>query len=69
LQHKDFVNFASELLDQNNLSGENLDIEIVERPLFDNLNAVIDVMNKLRRLGISFSIDDFGTGFSNFSYF
>jgi EAL domain-containing protein (putative c-di-GMP-specific phosphodiesterase class I)/GGDEF domain-containing protein len=68
LQHKDFVDFVSELLDQNNLSGENLDIEIVESSLFDNLHAVIDVMNQLRRLGISFSIDDFGTGFSNLSY-
>jgi EAL domain-containing protein (putative c-di-GMP-specific phosphodiesterase class I)/GGDEF domain-containing protein len=68
LQHKDFVNVVSELLDQNNLSGENLDIEIVESSLFDNLHAVIDVMNQLRRLGITFSIDDFGTGFSNLSY-
>lgn len=68
LQHKDFVNFVSELLNQSNLSGENLDIEIVENSLFENINAVIDIMNQLRKIGISFSLDDFGTGFSNLAY-
>ncbi|AGH45562.1 sensor domain-containing phosphodiesterase [Paraglaciecola psychrophila] len=68
LQHKDFVNFVTELLNQTNLSGEYLDIEIVESSLFDNIDAVIDIMNQLRKLGVSFSLDDFGTGFSNLAY-
>ncbi len=68
LQHKEFANFVTELLNQTNVSGEYLDIEIVESSLFDNIDAVIDVMNQLRKLGISFSLDDFGTGFSNLAY-
>jgi EAL domain-containing protein (putative c-di-GMP-specific phosphodiesterase class I) len=68
LQQKGFVNFVSESLNESNLSGENLDIEILESSLFENINAVIDIMNQLRKLGISFSLDDFGTGFSNLAY-
>jgi len=68
LQHKDFVNFVSEQLKRCNLSGENFDIEIVESSLFEDMNAVIDVMSQLREFGISFSLDDFGTGFSNLAY-
>lgn len=68
LQQKGFVNFVSESLNESNLSGENLDIEILESSLFENINVAIDIMNQLRKLGISFSLDDFGTGFSNLAY-
>ena len=42
--------------------------EITESIVTDDINRVILVMNKLKGLGIRFSMDDFGTGYSSLSY-
>jgi EAL domain-containing protein (putative c-di-GMP-specific phosphodiesterase class I)/GGDEF domain-containing protein len=68
LLQKGFVNFVTEQISQANLSGENFDIEIVESSMFEDFDAVVSIMNQLREFGLSFSLDDFGTGFSNLAY-
>ncbi|MFC0117595.1 EAL domain-containing protein [Pseudoalteromonas xiamenensis] len=42
--------------------------EITESASINNLNATRSMIEKLNDLGCHFSIDDFGTGFSTFSY-
>ena len=34
----------------------------------ENLQENIDIMKKLRNMGVSLSVDDFGTGYSSLSY-
>jgi len=41
--------------------------EVTETILIEDINRIILTMNKLKRLGISFSMDDFGTGYSSLS--
>jgi len=41
--------------------------EITETILIEDMNRIVSSMNKLRELGISFSMDDFGTGYSSLS--
>lgn len=43
-------------------------IEITESQLIRDLDEVSDVLRRLRSLGVSVLIDDFGTGFSSFGY-
>jgi PAS domain S-box-containing protein/diguanylate cyclase (GGDEF)-like protein len=43
-------------------------IEILESEGIDNYIAVIDIIEKLKMNGIRIAIDDFGSGYSNFSY-
>ncbi len=45
-----------------------LRIELTEGLVIDNVADTIDRMQVLKALGISFSMDDFGTGFSSLSY-
>ena len=42
--------------------------EITEYVFAEEMNKVIVAMNRLKDIGISFSVDDFGTGYSSLSY-
>ncbi|MEM1437704.1 MAG: GGDEF and EAL domain-containing protein [Pseudomonadota bacterium] len=54
-------------LDAHGLHPQRLDLEIVESAVVSDLEATVEVMRRLRDDGVTFSLDDFGTGFSSFS--
>lgn len=64
----DFVALVMRAVSDNAISSDNLKLEITESMLLTNMNETIVKMNELRELGIKFSMDDFGTGFSSLSY-
>jgi EAL domain-containing protein (putative c-di-GMP-specific phosphodiesterase class I) len=45
-----------------------INFEITESAMIQNVTAMEDVTGKFRQDGFNFSLDDFGTGNSNFSY-
>lgn len=45
-----------------------LDLEIVESTAIDNLEHVSQCLIDCQKMGVTFSLDDFGTGFSSLSY-
>ncbi|WP_127113823.1 EAL domain-containing protein [Shimia sediminis] len=49
--------------------GERLILEISETSAMQVPELVIDFMDELQTLGISFALDDFGKGFTSFRYF
>ncbi len=55
-------------LERSGADPARLKIELTESVVLDNVGEVIERMQKLRALGVSFSLDDFGTGFSSLSY-
>ena len=64
-------NFVAVVLNALHATGANprrLKLELTESLLVSNVDDVIDKMNRLKAHGISFSLDDFGTGFSSLSY-
>ena len=46
----------------------NLELEITETTLMENIDHATEVLQQIKRLGISISIDDFGTGYSSLNY-
>lgn len=44
-----------------------LEIEITESALMDSTDNAIDILKRIKSLGVKFSLDDFGTGFSSLS--
>src|SRR5262249_55660883 len=46
----------------------NLTIEITESSLMADAARAMDVLSRLRAMGVSVSIDDFGTGYSSLAY-
>lgn len=50
------------------LDPKRINLEITESKAIQSADILISNMEKLRRIGITFSLDDFGTGFSNLDY-
>ena len=50
------------------LAPERLELEITETILLQNSEATLDMLYRLRELGIRVAMDDFGTGYSSLSY-
>lgn len=70
LTHHHFV-AQVEAMVQRHLDGRlahKLVFEITESVVAEDIQRVIQIMNRLRALGIRFSMDDFGTGYSSLSY-
>ena len=59
---------VQETLITTGLSGENLKLEITESMVMDDVESTIALLHELKKLNIKISMDDFGTGFSSFSY-
>ncbi len=56
------------LLDDLNLPGQSIVVEITEGVLLDASESVDEHLLRLRDAGVSVSLDDFGTGYSSLSY-
>lgn len=67
-QQDDFVLKIEELLKEYQLRGDNLELEITERTVIKDIEYTVEVLNKLKDLGVKISIDDFGTGYSSLEY-
>lgn len=68
-QQHDFVVRLEQLLQNHpTVHPYHLELEVLESSAIHDINYVIGVMEECSRLGVRFSLDDFGTGFSSLSY-
>jgi predicted signal transduction protein with EAL and GGDEF domain len=65
---KDLVRIVSQTLECHNLIPDYLELEITETMLMKNADKAIEMLRRLKDMGIRIAIDDFGTGYSSFSY-
>ncbi len=54
-----------EILHKYNVSPEKINLEITETAVESSFEIMMDNLNELAKEGITFSLDDYGTGFSN----
>jgi diguanylate cyclase (GGDEF)-like protein/PAS domain S-box-containing protein len=67
-QQKDFPATVERALHTSGLKPEQLELEITEHLLMVDSEESLEIMERVRKLGVRFAIDDFGTGFSNMGY-
>ncbi|MEO0868873.1 MAG: EAL domain-containing protein, partial [Cyanobacteria bacterium J06642_11] len=63
-----FLKFFIDTLAASKLPAQSICIEITETAAVRNLTQVAEFMRRLQQLGISFALDDFGSGMSSFAY-
>ncbi len=67
-QQKNFPATVERALLASGLKPHQLELEITEQLLMIDSEESLEIMQRVRKLGVRFSIDDFGTGFSNMGY-
>lgn len=68
LNRRDFTPCVEAALEEAMLPGRLLELELTESALMANFDNTIREVSKLRSLGVSVVIDDFGVGYSSLSY-
>ncbi|MCP5268754.1 MAG: EAL domain-containing protein [Zoogloeaceae bacterium] len=68
LQQGDFVERVLAVLDKTGHDPSLLELEFTESVLIQDIDRVLEQVQRLKAAGISIAIDDFGTGYSSLSY-
>ncbi len=61
-------NVVSEALARYRVPGNRIELEVTEGVFLGDNGATLDVLKRLRALGIGIALDDFGTGYSSIGY-
>ena len=64
-EHHDIYEHVLEALEASGLPPQRLKLEITESCLMERVREKIDLLNRLRELGVMTHVDDFGTGYSS----
>jgi diguanylate cyclase (GGDEF)-like protein/PAS domain S-box-containing protein len=61
-------NTVSEALARYKLPGNRIELEVTEGVFLGDNGSTLDVLKRLRALGVGIALDDFGTGYSSIGY-
>jgi len=67
-KQKDFAEQVSRHIERSGINPGRLKLELTESVLLSDVNETVKRMQEIKQLGVSFSLDDFGTGFSSLAY-
>jgi len=67
-KEKTFISEIENLINTYKIDPSKLQIEITETLSMQNLRRTLEVLEKIKSLGIKIALDDFGTGYSSLSY-
>lgn len=65
---QDFIKVIKNNLQAEDLSPDNLEVEITENILMQGAEETVSILEEMRDLHLRISLDDFGTGYSSLSY-
>ena len=64
----DIVADVARALECSGLDPSRLEIEVTEEVLIEDTDAMLDALSRLKALGVTLSLDDFGSGYSSLAY-
>lgn len=68
LSDDELIDDIENILEDTRLAPDGLRLEITESTAMENPEQTVNILNKLKHLGVQLSLDDFGTGYSSLSY-
>ncbi len=67
-RHPEFLTKLSAALRDTGINPKHLELEITESVAMEDPGFMLDILHRVRAMGISIAIDDFGTGYSSLSH-
>src|SRR6185312_14828008 len=67
-RNPNFYERMVETLARTGLAPQRLELELTETTIMENTQSAVELLRKIRQLGVKIAIDDFGTGYSSLSY-
>jgi diguanylate cyclase (GGDEF)-like protein/PAS domain S-box-containing protein len=64
----DLVEEVRQVLESNDLEPQLLRLEITENAVMESADSAVELLGRLKTLGVQISLDDFGTGYSSLRY-
>ena len=68
IQEERFIEIVKDIIARSGADASRIEMELTESTILKSPGAIKERMDELRLLGVSFSLDDFGTGFSQLSH-
>jgi diguanylate cyclase (GGDEF)-like protein/PAS domain S-box-containing protein len=68
IQRGDICSLVFSILAETKFPALSLELELTESALMEGENEAIDVLNRLRTIGVRLALDDFGTGYSSLAH-
>jgi len=65
---KDFLSGVRAALISNGVDPHNLELELTETVLMRDAESAVRILHALKAIGVQLAVDDFGIGYSSFSY-
>lgn len=67
-RNPDLADQIISLIDEFDIPASALEVEITEGVVMQDIDAVISILEKFSKAGLTIALDDFGTGYSSLSY-
>lgn len=67
-RQRNFPEMVAAVLQKTGLPAACLELEITESTLMDSADTTVEMLLRLKALGVTLAIDDFGTGYSSLGY-
>jgi diguanylate cyclase (GGDEF)-like protein/PAS domain S-box-containing protein len=64
----DLASQIERILAETGVAASSLKLEITESTIIENITQIVELLLRLKELGVKVAIDDFGTGYSSLSY-
>lgn len=68
LKREGLVKDIQELLNITGVNPAEILIEVTETVLIENIDTSVEILKKIKNMGIKIALDDFGTGYSSLTY-
>lgn len=68
LQQPGFTEFLAGQLAEHGVKAQWIELELTESMLMQDVEAALETLSRIKKLGVTLAVDDFGTGFSSLSY-
>ncbi len=65
ITHGNLVTMVAHVLEETGLAAGRLELEITESTIIGDKDRALDILRRIKALGVTIAIDDFGTGYSS----